>query len=148
MVFQSLSRQLSESIGLTLVRLVLGVVFVISGVGKVLGVGPKTLPIADFAGLLAGFGLPVPTLLAWFVGLVELAGGVLLVVGLGTRLVGLVLAINMAVATALVHLPNGFDDYEYTLVLAVCAVALTLGGPGVLSVDRWIDVRSPFSSDG
>jgi putative oxidoreductase len=64
MVLQSLSRQVSESIGLTFVRLALGVVFVVSGVGKVLGVGPKPLAIADFAGLLAQLGLPAPTLLA------------------------------------------------------------------------------------
>ena len=64
MVLQSLSRQVSESIGLTFVHLALGVVFVVSGVGKVLGVSPKPLAIADFAGLLAQLGLPAPTLLA------------------------------------------------------------------------------------
>ena len=146
MVFQSLTRQLSESIGLVFVRLALGIVFVISGIGKLLGVGPKPLPISDFAGLLGQLGLPAPTLLALFVALLELVGGVLLIVGLGTRLVGLALAIDMAVATVLVHLPNGFDEYEYTLVLTLCAVALVLGGPGVLSADRWIDVRSVLSS--
>lgn len=146
MVFQSLTRQLSESLGLTFVRLALGIVFVVSGIGKLLGIGPKALPIADFAGLLGQLGLPVPTVLALLVAIVELVGGVLLIVGLGTRLVGLALAINMAVATVLVHLPNGFDDYEYTLVLTFCAVALVLGGPGVLSVDRWVDVRSLLSS--
>lgn len=146
MVFQSLTRQLSESLGLTLVRLALGIVFVISGVGKLFGIGPKPLPIADFAGLLGQLRLPAPTLLALFVAGVELVGGALLIVGLGTRIVGLALAIDMAVATVLVHLPDGFDEYEYTLVLTICAVALVLGGPGVLSVDRWIDLRSLLSS--
>ncbi len=146
MVFQSLSRQLGESIGLTFVRLALGIVFVVSGIGKLLSIGPKPLPIADFAELLAQLGLPLPGVLAWLVAILELVGGVLLIVGLGTRIVGLALAINMAVATALVHYPNGFDEYEYTLVLTLCAVALVLGGPGVLSADRWIDVRSMLSS--
>jgi putative oxidoreductase len=146
MALQSVSRQVSESIGLTFVRLALGVVFVVSGIGKVLNVGPKPLAIADFAGLLGQLGLPAPTLVAWGVGLLELGGGILLLVGLGTRLVSLALAIDMAVATVLVHLPNGFDEYEYTLVLTACAVALVLGGPGVLSADRWIDVRSLLGS--
>jgi putative oxidoreductase len=146
MVLQSLSRQVSESIGLTFVRLALGVVFVVSGVGKVLAIGPKPLAIADFAGLLGQLGLPTPTLLAWGVGLLELGGGVLLLIGLGTRLVSLALAIDMAVATVLVHLPNGFDEYEYTLVLTACAVALVLGGPGVFSADRFVDRRALFST--
>jgi putative oxidoreductase len=146
MVFQSWTRQLSESGGLALVRLVLGVVFVVSGVGKVLAIGPKALPVSDLAGLLGGLGLPAPLVLAWVVGIVELVGGVLLIVGLGTRLVGIALAIDMAVATALVHALNGFDEYEYTLVLTVCAVALVLGGPGVLSADRWVNRRALLGS--
>jgi putative oxidoreductase len=64
-------------------------------------------------------------------------------------LVSLALAIDMAVATVLVHLPNGFDEYEYTLVLTACAVALVLGGPGILSADRFVDRRASLgrSSD-
>lgn len=132
--------------GLALVRIALGVVFTVSGVGKVLGVGPKAMGIDGFAGFLGGMGVPAPTVAAWGVGLLELVGGVMLLVGLLTRVVAVLLAINMAVALVLVHLPSGFvasnGGYEYVLVLALCSLGLAVGGPGALSVDAAVDGRT------
>ncbi|EMA37807.1 DoxX family protein [Halococcus hamelinensis] len=130
----------SESVGLAFSRLALGIIFVVSGVGKVFATGPKALGIEGFAGTLAQIGIPFPTLAAWGVGLLELIGGILLLVGLLTRTVAALLAVDMAVATALVHLPNGFvvsdGGYEYTLVLTLSALGLALSGPGVVSLKR------------
>jgi putative oxidoreductase len=137
---QSGGQWTSESVGLAFSRLALGIIFVVSGVGKVFAVGPKASGIEAFAGTLAQLGIPLPTVAAWGVGVLELVGGVLLLIGLLTRIVAGLLAIDMAVATVLVHLPNGFvisdGGYEYTLVLTLSALGLALSGPGVISVKR------------
>ncbi|EMA48027.1 DoxX family protein [Halococcus saccharolyticus] len=129
-----------ESVGLAFSRLALGIIFVVSGVGKVFAMGPKASGIDAFAGMLAQLGVPLPTVTAWGVGVLELVGGGLLLIGLLTRLVAALLAVDMAVATVLVHLPNGFvvsdGGYEYTFVLTLSALGLALSGPGVLSVRR------------
>jgi putative oxidoreductase len=140
MATQSGRRWTSESVGLAFSRLALGIIFVVSGIGKVFAAGPKASGIEAFAGMLAQLGIPLPTLAAWGVGLLELVGGVFLLIGLLTRIVAALLAVDMAVATVLVHLPNGFvvtnGGYEYTLVLTLSAVGLALSGPGVISVKR------------
>jgi putative oxidoreductase len=140
MATQSGRRWTSESVGLVFSRLALGIIFVVSGIGKVFAAGPKASGIEAFAGMLAQLGIPFPTLAAWGVGLLELVGGAFLLIGLITRVVAALLAVDMAVATVLVHLPNGFvvsnGGYEYTLVLTLSAVGLALSGPGVISAKR------------
>lgn len=128
----------STSWGLLLLRFALGVVFVVSGVGKTFQVGPDAITIATFAGLISDLGMPAPTVLAWFVSLLELVGGALLLVGFLTRYVAGLLAVDMVVATFLYHFPNGFavgnGGYEYTFVLLCASAALVLTGPGRYSV--------------
>ena len=140
MATQSKRQWSRESVGLAFSRLALGIIFVVSGVGKVFAVGPKATGIDAFAGMLAQLGVPMSTVAAWGVGMLELVGGVLLLIGLFTRVVAALLAVNMALATVLVHLPNGFvvsnGGYEYTLVLTLSALGLALSGPGVVSVKR------------
>lgn len=119
-----------------LLRLGLGIVFLVSGVGKLAGIGPKATGIEGFAGFLASLGVPAPVLFAWLVALVETAGGLLLLVGLLVRYAAVLLAGDMLVATLLVHLPNGFSvgdgGIEYTMVLCLASLSLALSGPG-----RW-----------
>lgn len=121
------------------IRIALGIVFLVAGVGKVFAVGPKATGIAGFAGFLASLSVPMPTLFAWLVGLLELVGGLLLLVGLFTRYAAVLLAIDMLVATWLVHLPSGFavgnGGYEYTLVLMLVSIALVFSGPGRLALE-------------
>ncbi|GCF13965.1 hypothetical protein Harman_19000 [Haloarcula mannanilytica] len=112
----------------------------IAGVGKVFAIGPKPMGISGFAGFLASLGVPLPMIMAWGVGLLELVGGLLLLAGLAVRLTGALLAIDMFVATVLYHLPNGYpaasNGIELTLVLALIAVAVVLSGPGALSIEQ------------
>lgn len=134
----------SERIGVQLapvvLRLALGIVFVVSGTGKVLGAGPKASGIGGFSEMLAGLGVPLPMVFAWLIGLAELLGGVLLLLGLFTRFAAAALAIVAIGATVLVHLPNGFvvseGGFEYTLVLSLVSIALVLSGPGALALER------------
>ncbi|WP_083851069.1 DoxX family protein [Halogranum rubrum] len=131
--------------GPVLVRLALGIPMVVSGVGKVLGVGPKATGISGFAGFLSSLGVPLPTLAAWGVGLLELVGGALLLVGLLVRVTGALVALDMFVATVLVHLPDGYGGIELTLVLTLIAGSLVLSGPGALSLERALFERELFA---
>jgi putative oxidoreductase len=123
-----------------LLRLAVGIVLLISGIGKLFTVGPKASGIGEFAGLLASLGVPGPTIVAWLVALGETGGGVLLLLGVLTRYAATVAAATMFAAMTLVHLPNGFANgnggIEYTLVLFLVAIAIVLSGPGALSIER------------
>ncbi|MDX5987911.1 DoxX family protein [Haloferax mediterranei ATCC 33500] len=126
--------------GPVLLRLALAIPMIVSGAGKVLAVGPKSMGISSFAGFLASLGVPLPAVAAWGVGLVELVGGFLLLVGLFVRITGSLIAIIMFVAMVAVHLPNGYPSssggIEYTLTLVLLALAVVLSGPGALSLER------------
>lgn len=129
------------SFALLLVRAVLGVVMFAHGMQKLTEIG-----IPGVQGMLAGIGVPAPELLGTAMPYVEIAVGVMLVVGLGTRIAGIITAAMMAVATFGVHLGAGFfaanGGYELTLVLAVVALALAFSGPGSLALDAPIRRRS------
>jgi putative oxidoreductase len=119
---------------------VVGIVFLVHGGQKLflLGFGG----VAEFFGQL---GIPPPLFFAVVVTLVEFVGGAVLILGLFTRLVAIPLAIEMLVATLLVHLPNGFSvangGYEFTLVLLAASVALVLASPGEAALDKILAAR-------
>lgn len=134
-----------------LVRLALGIPMLISGVGKVFGVGPKPMGISGFTGFLASLGIPLPTIAAWGVGLLELVGGILLLAGLFVRVTSTLIAIDMLVATVFVHLPSGYpaasNGIELTLTLTLIALALVASGPGALSVEHALFGQELLVSD-
>ena len=133
--------------GIALVRLAVGVVMVVHGVGKLFGAGPSATGLDQFAGFIGGMGVPLPTLAALGVALVETVGGLFVLVGFLTRYAAALFAADMLMATLLVHLPNGFavsdGGYEFTLTLFLVALALVLLGSGSLSVDRAVLGREP-----
>ena len=80
-----------------------------------------------------------PWYFALFSGSLEFFGGCLLVVGLFTRMVALLLAVEMAIALWWVHLPRGIfavGQYQLPLILCVAAFTLLVIGGGALSADR------------
>lgn len=85
-------------------------------------------------------------------GVVELAVGVGLVVGLLTPIACAALIGIMVVAGWTAHRPNGFfifrDGYEYVMVVAVAAVALAAFGPGTLSLDSLVGLVDYSPTDG
>jgi putative oxidoreductase len=127
-------------LALLILRVALGVCFVIHGLGKLGVVGPGNME--GFTGWLKGMGLPMPALQARMAMLTELAGGVLITVGLGTRLAALLVMFTMIVAAAIGHKGGGYlitnnpPGNEYALNLAILMLVLILLGPGSYSLDQ------------
>ena len=125
-------------LGPLLARIVVGEVFMTTGWIKL-----HNLPqmIENFA----GWGIPFPAFTTPFVSTVELAGGVLLLLGLFTRLAAIPLAIVMIVAIATVLWPDvdsldallGLSESAYLAVFLWLAAA----GAGRASLDHWLRVR-------
>ena len=119
----------SASLGLAVLRVVVGIVFIYHGYDKFFTSG-----IAGTTGFFTQIGAPLPGLAAPLVAVLEFAGGIALILGLFTRPIAGLLAINvLAAALFLVHLPNGFwaqnGGYEFVLTLAAASLALVLTGP-------------------
>lgn len=136
-----------QSWSLLIVRVVLGVIFFAHGAQKVFGWfgGP------GLRGLIGYFkqALGVPAPLAVVAAFTELLGGAAMIVGLLVRPAAVGLIIIMLVAIAKVHRPHGFflnwsltpgkgHGFEMNLALIGMALAVLVGGAGVVSIDRLI----------
>lgn len=119
------------------IRIGLGLILLVHGAQKVFTMGP-----GQVAGFFAKLGLEPSFFLALVVMAVEFAGGICLLLGLLTRVVGLLFAIEMAVAIWKYHASKGFYvsqsgyGYEFAMLLIAGCLTLMLAGPGRLAVDR------------
>jgi putative oxidoreductase len=129
-------------LAILIARLFIGVCFVIHALGKLGLVGPGNM--AGFSGWLKSMGLPFPELQARLAMLSELVGGVLITLGLGTRIGLLMCFATMVVAASIGHKGGGYlitnnpPGNEYALNLAVICVVLFLLGPGYYSLDAML----------
>jgi putative oxidoreductase len=124
----------SQSLGLAVLRIVVGVVFLAHGYQKLFKFG-----IHGVAGMFGHIGIPLPLVFAVVVTLVEFVGGILLVTGLATRLPAALIAIDMLVAIFAVHIKHGFFNpmgVEFPLTLLAASICLALTGGGAASLKR------------
>jgi putative oxidoreductase len=123
-----------EPLSYPLIRFVAGAMMVPHGYAKVFG------GIEGTAKFFASVGLEPALILAWYVGLLELVGGVCVAFGFLTRFMSAQLVGLLAVATFYIHLPSGFlwvkGGFEYPLFWMVIMIAITIQGGGKLSVDN------------
>lgn len=112
-----------------ILRVVAGVIFIVSGWGKLTG-NPS---IEMFAGTIGGLGFPFPTFFALLAALTEFLGGIALILGIFVRPAGALLTIVMLVAFGMVH-KFGFPAGEFAFTLLGVVVALMVSGPGHISL--------------
>ena len=122
--------------GLTILRVVVGIVFLMHGGQKLF-----VFHLSGTIGFFTHVGIPLPAISAVAVTFVEFLGGIALILGLLTQWAAALLAIDMLGAIVLVHLRNGFFitpaaiGFEYALTLLAANIALALAGPGAAAVD-------------
>jgi len=122
--------------GLTLTRWASAIVFISFGLGKFINHGSET---ASFR----GYGLPVPGAFADLIGILELVGGGMLLIGLGTRIAAALLATDMVGAVVVSGILRG-ETVSLTLapVLLIAMLGLVALGPGGASLDASLTGRS------
>jgi putative oxidoreductase len=130
-LFNSTDKQ--KDYAIALLRIIVGILFVAHGGQKlfVYGIGGTT-------GAFTQMGIFLPGIMAPLITLLEFFGGIALIVGFLTRLVGLGLAFDMLGAIAFVHLKGGFfmpTGYEFALTLLIASLGLAIAGSGALSID-------------
>jgi putative oxidoreductase len=149
MRFILLGNRSLEEFAVLLARISVGVFFAISG-GNKLFVASQYKQMYE---TIVSAGIPFPHVMTYFVSSVEFVGGCLLIIGLFSNLCCVALIINMIVAITTVQLAtmpkalsfiDWLDDFLYLPEVMYIIIFLWLisSGPGRLSVDHWIAVRS------
>ena len=131
--------------GVLVLRIVLGVILVMHG-----SMVFSTYTPRGAASLVTRIGYPPwsALILAWYLIVVHVVGGALIVVGFWTRLAAVLNLPIMASAVLLMHLSQGFFmrgvvsdgrtsvvGYEFSLLVLACTIAIALIGPGPFSID-------------
>jgi putative oxidoreductase len=119
---------------LSVLRIVVGLIFLEHGTGKLLG-----FPVMP--------ALPAMYSLPWIAGFFELGGGLLLTLGLGTRIVAFVLCGMMAVAYFTAHAPRGFfpvlNGGDAAILFCFAFLYLSFAGGGPVAVEAWWRAPDP-----
>ncbi len=129
------------SIGILVIRLVIGLTFMGHGAQKLFGwfggYGPK-----GTGGWLESIGIKPGVAMAILAGLAEFGGGALFALGFLTPLASLLIVVTMLMAIVKVHRQNGYwvtqNGYEYNLILIAVAIGVALTGAGAYSLDALV----------
>lgn len=117
-----LSSAWHPNLGLLLLRLAVGIVFLLHGIGK----------LGNMAGTTMFFeSLGMNAFMAWLVAIIETVGGAFLILGVWTSLAGLLIAIIMVGAYVTVKIGKPFvGGYEFEAVLFLASLAISFLGAG------------------
>ncbi len=117
-----------HDIGLLLLRIGVGVIFIVAGWGKLTG-------IEGVQGFFGDLGIPMAGLMAWVVAIVEFVGGIMVLLGAYAKIPYLLLAFIMVVALLTTKLGGEFSAARLDIMLLLTTLALFLMGSGSYSVD-------------
>ena len=123
---------------LTLLRVVLGVIFLYHGYLKLFAPGG----FKGTVGFLTAIKIPLPLYASLLISLVEFAGGIFLIIGLLSRWASVLLFIEMLVALFKVHLKQGLIisqqayGYEFVLLILASLIVVFINGPGRFSLGK------------
>jgi len=152
MFFQLSTRLYAPGWAAIPLRLIVGYGFMAHGLAK-WGRGADS-----FANILDAIGVPAPYFMSWGTILIEVFGGLAVLLGAFVPLVSIPMAVVLLVATFTVHMANGFSSikliavtpagaqfgqpgFECDLLYLACLAALVMGGAGPFAVDaiicRW-----------
>ena len=130
-----------KDFGATILRVIVGIMYVMHAYLSLVVFTPTVA-----ADSMRAAGLPAPVLMAWIVIVVHSLGGIMLVVGLWTRVAAAANAAIILGALVKLHLPQGFflklmkdgtvGGFEFVLLLLAASVALILTGGGALTITR------------
>ncbi|MFC7066880.1 DoxX family protein [Brucella rhizosphaerae] len=122
----------SNGLATLVARVFLSILFILAGFSKLTA-------ISGTAGYFAGLGLPVPTVTAVLVGLVEFVGGLAILVGFQTRISAAIVALFTIGATLVAHMnfAEGMNAMmaQKNLAIAGGLILLALQGAGSISID-------------
>ena len=153
------SQTAKKNLALLPLQLMIGFGFAAHGYAK-LHRGPD-----QFATILASIGVPLPHLTAWVTSLVEFFGGISIMAGAFVLPVTLPLVVIMLTASFAVHLRYGFSSvtlkavtssgaqfgpvgYELNLLYIAGLLTVAASGPGVPSIDGWLNRRKSHRAVG
>ena len=129
--------QFMRDIVYTLIRAIIGYILLMHGWAKVTGPG-----LDGVTGYMAKQALEPAMLFGSAAMFLETVGAVCIIVGLFTRFFAAAIAIEMAIACWVVHMPKGFSaaqgGYEYVLLLGIVLFGIAIRGGGPYSLDRAI----------
>ncbi|RDW17276.1 DoxX family protein [Oceanobacillus chungangensis] len=123
-----------NEIGKAILRVVLGLTFFIHGLSKFQGGISNTVGFFDSIG--------IPGFLAYVIGIIEVIGGIALVLGIGTRIIAILFALIMVGAIITAKFSAGFlgngqmAGYELELALLAMSIYFVLANKSVLSLDQ------------
>lgn len=132
-----------NEIGALILRVILGGLFVAHGADKFQG------GIENIVGWFSSIGLP--GFMAYGVALVEIIGGIALIIGLGTRVISSILALLMIGAIVKVKLSVGLlgngqmAGYELDLAFLAMAVYLAINGSKLWSMNQLFSQKDSSS---
>lgn len=126
----------ATDVSLLLMRVFIGGAIAYHGAGKVFG------NMEGFGQAVAGLGFPFPAVFAWVAALSEFAGGILIALGLLTRVSALFAMSVMAVAFFMVHAGDPFRVKELAYAYLIFTAGVLISGGGYFSADNFIRSRS------
>ncbi len=125
------SNSKTSDLALLLLRIGVGVIFIVAGWGKLTG-------IEGTIQFFGNIGIPLPAVMAWVVAIVEFVGGIMVLLGAYAKIPYLLFAIIMVVALFTTKLGGEFSAARLDIMLLLTSLALFFLGSGAYSVDNKI----------